>query len=725
MSLTSDVELQELFRQEIGERVARLRDGARAMISGDLDDELSGSMYREGHTIKGTARVMGYEAISRAGQFLEATWREVSHGEHSGSAALGEALIDLSDAILGSVGADATDGTPQLRESLATVSRLAAAGFDAPIEAAPMDEPRAPIDDREGPTDGQHPGADRPPAPLRRTQPDGTAPAMPAADSADLGGLLSALDTWASQEVARVNAANLYRLINTVAAVGVETEGLRDLLLDLADTVPPDSATYQQVTRLGNALESVVRSVSAAKDQALTLASAQLGEITNTFAQLVRYLAKKTGKEIRFELVGDDASIDRQVLERLADPLRQLIVNAIEHGIETADEREETGKPRTATLALRAAVKDHRLEVVVEDDGRGVDWGAVHRTAVRRGLLPADRPPEQESLRSLLFAPGFSTATTPSELVGDGSGLTAVAGAIEALHGSIRFETEPGKGTRITLATPTSRALQDAILGRAAGHEWGIPETAIVELSTVDDVTMVAAPHRQEIVWADRRIPVASFARAVGLMEREEPRQVLVLSSPVGPVALTVPEVLGQQQVAAKELGPLLGGAPHLTGAALLGGGDVVVLVDPSRLAERVRELPLTVDARPVVMVVDDSQGARQVVAAALSSSGFETCVAGSTEEAMELMQSSVIDALVVDFSMPGTDGIALIEHVRSAFGTLPIVMLSGVATEDDKARARAAGVDQYFDKADFREGALAHTLTALVEERAGRGEAR
>ncbi len=437
----------------------------------------------------------------------------------------------------------------------------------------------------------------------------------------------------------------------------------------------------------------------------------------------MRYLAKKTGKEIRFELVGDDASVDRQVLERLADPLRQLIVNAIEHGIETADERERSGKTRTATLALRAAVKDHRLEVVVEDDGRGVDWGAVHRTAVRRGLLPADREPEQESLRSLLFAPGFSTAAAPSELVGDGSGLTAVAGAIEALHGSIRFETEPGQGTRITLATPTSRALQDAVLVRAAGHEWGIPETAIVELVAIDEVTVVAAPRRQEIVWADRRIPVASFAQAVGLTEREEPRQVVILSSPVGPVALTVPQLLGQQQVAAKELGPLLGGAPHLTGAALLGGGDVVVLVDPSRLAERVRELPLTVDARPVVMVVDDSQGARQVVAAALSSSGFETCVAGSTEDALEQMESTLVDALVVDFSMPGSDGIALIEAVRARFGNLPIVMLSGVAAAEDQARARAAGADEYFDKADFREGALAQTLAALVEAHAGRAE--
>ncbi len=721
MSLTNDVELRELFRQEIGERVARLVEGARAMAAGTVDDEIAGAMFREGHTIKGTSRVMGYEAISRAGQILESRWREVAHAEHSGNAELGEALEELCAAILGAVDADPAQGTGELLGALGKVGRVTSAGFDA--EPTPSAAPVA-VGDREGPSaSGLVTDAESPDAPLRRSQPDVSASALPAADSADLGGLLSALDTWASQESARVNAANLYRLINTVAAVGVETEGLRSLLLDLADTVPADSATYLQITRLSGALESVVRSVTAAKSQALTLASADLREVTNTFAQLIRYLAKKTGKEIRFELIGDDVSVDRQVLERLADPLRQLIVNAIEHGIETVDEREQAGKTPTATLALRAQVTDHRLEIVVEDDGRGVDWGAVHRTAVRRGLLPADREPEQESLRSLLFAPGFSTATQASELVGDGSGLTAVAGAIESLHGSLRFETDPGAGTKITLATPTSRALQDAILVRAAGHEWGIPETAIVDRFDLDEVQIVAAPHRQEMVWLDRRIPIASFAQAVALVEREEPKQVVVLSSPVGPVGLTVPQVLGQQQVAAKELGPLLGGSPHLTGAALLGGGDVVVLVDPSRLAERVRELPLTLDARPVVLVVDDSQGARQVVAAALSSSGFETCVAGSTDEALDVLDSTLVDALVVDFSMPGSDGIELVRAVRGKYGELPVIMLSGVATEGDQARARDAGVDTYFDKADFREGALAASLRTLVRSRTGRGE--
>ncbi len=229
---------------------------------------------------------------------------------------------------------------------------------------------------------------------------------------------------------------------------------------------------------------------------------------------------------------------------------------------------------------------------------------------------------------------------------------------------------------------------------------------------------VVVDARRTMVTWLDQLIPATSFAAAVGLSEDEQPTQAVVVRSPAGQVALTVPNIIGQRQVAAKELGPLLAGVPHLTGAALLGGGDVVVLVDPGRLAERAREVPEVTGPRPRVLVVDDSQGARQVVAGALASDGFDASVAGSVEEALALLVESPVDALVVDYSMPGSDGISLVRQIRQLFGRLPIIMLSGVATSEDQERARLAGVDAYFDKADFREGALASTLRSLVAER-------
>jgi two-component system chemotaxis sensor kinase CheA len=217
------------------------------------------------------------------------------------------------------------------------------------------------------------------------------------------------------------------------------------------------------------------------------------------------------------------------------------------------------------------------------------------------------------------------------------------------------------------------------------------------------------------------RVPIASFAEVVGLGIVGAPTHVVVVNSAVGPVALTVEGLAGSREVAAKELGALLSGPEAVTGAALLGGGEVVLLVDAGRLAERQRDLHQEPVGRiPKVLVVDDSKGVQQVVSGALASSGFATFVAGSVAEALSMLAEHEIDALVVDFSMPRADGVALVHMVRQRYGHMPVVMLSGVASEADQARAESAGVDAFFDKADFREGGLAVKLRDLIEASSG-----
>jgi two-component system chemotaxis sensor kinase CheA len=694
MGWNTDPELQELFRAELADRVARLRAGAEAMQEGAVNSETSGVMLREGHTIKGTARVMGFAAISRAGQALEQVWRRIQHGDLEPRPELGEVLGAVADALPDAVEANPEEGTGELTAAISRLNRvLSGEGFDPPPTAPAPDGDRG-----EARTDADAPS--------------------------DLGGLLGALETWADEEAIRVNAGRLYRLINDIAAARIDIEAARGMgmhLLGMVEHRSPETA--DEATALVEALDGLEKMAAQLQQNSLDLAASPLREITNTLPQLVNYLAKKTGKEIRFELVGDDLSVDRQILERIAEPLRQLIVNAIEHGIETPPERERAGKPPTATLRVRITVVDHRLQLEVADDGRGIDWDAVARAALRRGLLPPDRAKDPDALRSLLFAPGFTTVVESSELVGDGTGLTSVAAVTEMLYGSISLDTEPGRGTTVTLTVPTTRALQRAVLVIAAGLTWGIPETAIIEIASIEEVEILAGPRQMEMVRDGQRIPVASFAASVGLVEKQDLRHVIVVSGPMGSIGLSVPTILGDREVVAKELGPLLAGPLHLTGAALLGGGDVVLLVDPNRLAERAREVPNESGPRSRVLVVDDSPGARQVVAGVLASNGFDTTIAGGVADAIACLADAPYDALVVDYSMPEADGISLVAEVRERFGALPIVMLSGVATPADQSRARAAGVDAYFDKADFREGALASTLRSLIAAQNARAE--
>ncbi len=678
MSFSQDLELQRLFAGEIEDRSAALVRGAQVLSRGQASDDLIHEMVREGHTVKGTARMMGFTAVSDAGKLLEDAWRELREGDQGPSAGLAAALEALGSELLSAIGADPASGTPELASGMRAL-RACLRG-DAP---------------------------DPPPVVVEV--------ARPGSEPGDLGGLLGTLDAWGMGETIRVDAAGLFRLINEICSLRVDAEALQLAVSGVSRGLGDSTEMEAALSRLSDLVGSAEKAVIELQDRAVGLAAAPLSEITNTFPQLVRYLARKADKDVRLELVGDHHAVDRQVIERLGDPLRALLVNSIEHGIEPATDRISHGKPPTAMLAVRFSVEDQRLTVTVEDDGAGIDWAAVRATAQRKGLLPPNGNGDVETLRAMLFAPYFSTAQR-SELVGDGMGLATVAEAVESLHGKLTLETESGSGTSITITVPTSHALQDAVLIRAAGQTWGIPEIAVLDRVPIDRAGLGGSAERTEMLWNGAVLPVSSFAEAVGLRPAGDPSSVLVVSSPIGPVGLSVEADLGRRQVAARELGPVLDGVPHLTGAALLGGGDVVVLVDSARLADRARMLPDPDAPRLRVFVVDDSRGARQVVGGALGSAGFEVDLAGSPTEALSVLAEQEFDAIVLDYVLPTMDGATLAGRVRDLGITAPIVVLSGVATAEDQARALEAGANAYLDKDDVRKGALAALIRELVE---------
>ncbi|MCJ7726390.1 MAG: response regulator, partial [Acidimicrobiia bacterium] len=608
------------------------------------------------------------------------------------------AVERLAGVLPAAIDGDAAAGTPELSAAL---EALAAA-----MEGRASPEP-PPEDPQDEGTNGQRFPIAAPGAPEGLT---------PGSESNDLGGLLSSLDSWAFGETVRVNAASLFRLINAICSLRVDTEVLETLVLAATNGQGTDDPGL--LARLQAEVVRAGRDANEVQQQAIDLASAPVAEITATFSQLLRYLSRKINKEIRFELVGDELIGDRQVLERIADPLRQLLVNAVHHGLETAEERLKAGKARTGLVALRVRLKEHNLEFVVEDDGRGVDWVTVHRIGVESGALPRGIPAEPERLRALLFSNGFGTAGSSDLVANDGSGLSSVAEAVEALHGTLTFDTEPGRGTRVVLTVPVSRALQDAILIRSAGQQWGIPEIAVLDRFRLADVSLDHTVP-STIKWQGGVIPVHSFAGAAGLTGTDEPSSIIVVSSPGGPVGFAVDRVIGARQIAVRELGPLLNSVPHLTGAALLGGGDFVLLVDPARLVERAVETSTErADGdrpRHKVMVVDDSLGVRQVVGSALGSAGFEVSLAATASEALSHLDLAPVDAIVVDYVLPEMDGATLVRTVRSRGIHVPIVVLSGLATPRDQALALEAGADLYLDKDDVRQGALSEALRELI----------
>lgn len=712
MDWSDNAELQAIFREEVADRSRNLVDGGNALGSG-LEADALNNLSRDAHTIKGNALVMGFPTIADAGKLLEFTWKELRDGQRGPDGRLGELLARVATHLLAAVD---IEGREEPRELLAAVAALQAflGGEDQPPPGG------APPDGTSGSAGTSQP------APESGSPDTGKEPPVPSGmvqvthgrQAVDLGGLLSTIEGRIIGDATRVDSSKLYELINRSVEVKLDMEALAQGLRGLRMAV---AAGPGEVAALASTWESSVarleQSLDHLQSQALDLATVPLREVTDTFPQLANYLGRRTGKELRFELIGDDVDVDRQIVDALREPLRHLLVNAIDHGIEMPRERLAAGKPSTATVAIRATVKDNKLAVTVEDDGRGVDWDRV-REVIEEAAEEGKSIVAGTDLGRALFTTGFSTVADRTDLSGDGMGLSIASDVAAELNGGLRLDTTPGEGTRVTFTLPASLALQDVLLVRSDGHRWGIPQVAILATFPMSVAEIHPGTERMELWYEGHTLPLSSFASAVGLPETEEPSDVVVMSTRLGPVALTVPAVEGRRQVAVKALGPLLAGSPHLAGAALLGGGEVVVVVDPDQLGERVHSIPSPVRQRPRILVVDDSRGVRQLVGAALSGQGFDVVVASSADEALHELPKAPFDALVVDYQMPGSDGVELVKKLRFDSQTLPVIMVSAVATPEDQDRAWKAGVDAYLDKFDLRKGALVDTLRSLLQMR-------
>ncbi|MEZ5174638.1 MAG: response regulator [Acidimicrobiia bacterium] len=832
MAVQNDPDLDTLFREELTERSASLADGAAAIIAGTVDHDLAATMVREGHTIKGTGRVMGHEAIARGGEVCEVVWRWIQHDELQPTAMLGRALSYLGDAlpaaldgpsdeISGAIDAIRTlvadparlaelpepvdDVRVELRPAPASAPEPTLKAVEPPdelphdvgpaVEAiapdpvpepvpqpdpepdpepvretrvvtqepttrAPSDEividtyavPTGPLVFEPGP-DGRldastitldliksafEGGSGPSAAPTHRPQPDASAAGVgPGSEFIDisigeiegsvldaeygpafgLGGLAGVVETWAAEESVPVNAGRLFRLINDVAALRMDMQSLSTFAGQVlrsaeARSIPSAEAALESI-------ETVRREAVELQERALGLTAVSLSALTSTLPQLMKYISKKCDKVVDLVVEGDEAVVDRQMIDRIGEVIRQLVINAVVHGIETPADRVKAGKAETGKVSVRIATDEQHVTIEVADDGGGIDWTAVRETALGRGILKGD--PSNEDLRTALFSENFSTNPRSSEFTADGDGLSRISQIVEEVYGSLTMSTSP-EGVVFTITMPAHRALQRALLFHAGERSWGLPESTILAQFEVGEVDIEVSERGSMIRYDKESIPYASFATAAGLEIEGMPASILVIQSPVGPMALSVDSIQGVYEVATKDLGPLLSGATVVTGVALLGGDDTVLLVDAGRLASNLRNDDTPRGPVSTVLVVDDSQGVRQVVSGVLASHGFATLSAGSVAEALGVLAESRVDGLVVDFSMPRADGVALIHLVRQRYGEIPIIMLSGVASDEDRDRAERAGANAFFDKSDFARGALVETLSELIREKADAG---
>jgi two-component system chemotaxis sensor kinase CheA len=377
------------------------------------------------------------------------------------------------------------------------------------------------------------------------------------------------------RETVRVDTGRLDKLMNLLGEIVIGQSAIARISDELAD-----EAGY----RLKNALYGIDRITREFQEQIMSIRMIPIGPTFEQFRRFVRDAANSSGKSIRLEIEGKETELDKTVIEKISDPLKHMIRNAIDHGIETPDERIKAGKDITGRIELRAYHQEGSVYIEVADDGRGIDRDRIRERAIARGLISPDEIPADERLLSFLFIPGFSTAESVGDLSGRGVGMDVVKTNIEALRGTVGIESEGGAGTVFRVKLPLTLAIIEGMLVRVGEHRYIIPLLSIVESLQPGEEDIKTVEGRGEVVQV--RGEYVTFLRLYELFgiipEMTEPWNALVVivESSGTWLGLMVDELLGQQQIVIKNLGLQITKSRALSGAAILGDGQVALILD-------------------------------------------------------------------------------------------------------------------------------------------------
>lgn len=500
----------------------------------------------------------------------------------------------------------------------------------------------------------------------------------------------------------------------------------RRLVRQLRDLVRAFETDALQSTILSGGLQEDIRRI-----QTFPLTS-----VLDPLPRAVRNMARDIGKDVELVIVGGELELDKKVLEALRDPLYHLLRNAVDHGIESPEERVAAGKPPLGKITLRAEHRGDAITITVEDDGPGIDLEAVRKRAKERGLL-SERNAEQANeqlLLDLLFSPGFTTRKRIGNLSGRGVGLDAVRTSVEELHGNVTIQTRRGRGALIAIALPLTIYVVHALVLRVGTHELAIPISSVHRILRVRSMDVITVEQSAAVLVDGGPVALVPLSELLGIASdrRGESDHATVIVVGVGDqrCALAVDEIVGDQTVLAKNLEPPLVRVPNISGATIRGDGSVLLTLNPIDLLRRAslqradasyfrpREGRAAQKAR--LLLVDDSFTTRALERSVLEAAGFEVVAVASGEDALlALSGPEELDGVVSDVAMGGIDGFELCRRIRgdARRAELPVVLVTSLSSPEDRRRGMDAGADAYVAKSEFDH----EQLVALLRELLGR----
>jgi two-component system, chemotaxis family, sensor kinase CheA len=456
--------------------------------------------------------------------------------------------------------------------------------------------------------------------------------------------------------------------------------------------------------------------------------------IVSGFQRSVRDLARDMGKQIQLDISGAFVEIDKTVLDALKDPLTHLIRNAVDHGIETPAERESRGKAPTGHIQIDVEQRGSEIVMTVRDDGRGIDLERVRRSIVRQKLLTETEAQSlgDDEVRFYIFHPGLSTSDKVTAVSGRGMGMDIVRERVESLRGRVSIHSEIGKGTTVTINVPVSLTRIRCILLRVGEQEFAIPSVVVARMQTVDRYDFFTAEGQEMLIVNGQPVPVVSLGATLNIPvtgHLNDIAHLLILQTANRTVAFEVDELLSERELVLKPLGPELVRAPYVSGAALLGSGEVLIVLDANDLVRAatgssmprrrtaVLNAPPQTQQRLRILVVDDSITTRTLEKNILETAGFEVYTAIDGVEAWGLLDEHDFDVVISDVEMPKMNGLELTTRIKqtSHYRNLPVILLTSLSKPEQREAGLRAGADAYLVKTQFDQSELLQTIQSVI----------
>ena len=793
MSDLGGFSLHELFKGEAEMHAAALSEGL-VQLEGASDAAAVEPLMRAAHSIKGAARVIGLDIAVRLAHAMEDVLVAMQKGREAIQASRIDQLLKGSDLLASLARVEEPEVPAWTTANDAAVTALVESLRVAPptndavaasvvatqqvreVSAAPMSEPQVPatIDQEKRvsqPSDEvvastltsppqEHPSASVAPHATSATPSSRASSVRVTAEKLDRLLQLAGETMLESRRLAaiRTEAGDLKRELTRLED---ELDQLRSVVrragLDPSLLAPARGILDRSRGRVLSHLLTVENAIRRGEEtstqlyhEVLSSRMRPFSDVTAALPRTVRDVARALGKDAKLEIIGENVPVDRDILARLDAPLNHMLRNALDHGIESPDERRARGKSPQATLRVEARHHAGQLRVRVSDDGRGIDLDALRERIVRKQLASSEMAAglDRQELLEFLFLPGFSTAQKVTEYSGRGVGLDVVQTTAREIGGVARIHTELGKGTVFELDLPITLSVIRALLVDVCGETLAFPLARIDRVVQPERAAITTVAGRMQFILEDAdaaqgsTTSAVSMTTSIGIVEAGRVLQlgepstdvdranIVVLGSGEERYGFAVDGLVGEEDLVVRALDERLGKVAHLSASAVRENGEPVLIVDTEDIIQSVR-MALNEGrlrgARPAIensarrmrraLVVDDSATVREVERQLLLRMGFAVETAVDGLDGWHQLRDGLFDLVISDIDMPRMNGIEFVRTLRAdpRFASIPVIVVSYKDREEDRRAGLEAGATAYLTKGAFQDSTFADTVRDIL----------